>query len=146
MFQEIIDIAIDIAGKIPLVFILHPSTKIQLKKEGYYHKLEQDRNIVLIPRQNFLEFIQLTEMSEFFIIDSGGNQEEMSYTGKPTLILRKATERIEGLGKNIVLSKYDHEVINEFVKNYKEYNRNEITLSSPSKYIFEEVKKLRNTL
>ena len=32
------------------------------------------------------------------ITDGGSNQEELSYLGKPTLLMRRATERQEGLG------------------------------------------------
>ena len=41
------------------------------------------------------------------ITDGGSNQEELSYLDKPTLLMRQATERQEGVGRNVTLSGYD---------------------------------------
>ncbi len=129
--------------KIDLVFILHPSTKIQLDKEGLYDILKNNKKIHFIERLDFIDFLALTELSEFLMIDSGGTQEEMSYTGKPTVVLRKVTERPEGLGSNIVLSKMDTQIIADFLNDYKKYSAQKLRLSSPpSKIIYEELIKL----
>jgi len=51
----------------------------------------------------------------FVVTDGGSNQEECAYLGKPTLLLRKATERKEGLEEHCVLSRYDPAVIDSFI-------------------------------
>jgi len=38
--------------------------------------------------------------------DGGGNQEELSYLGVPTVLMRSATERQEGLAATLLLSNY----------------------------------------
>ncbi len=38
---------------------------------------------------------------EYIATDGGSNQEESCYLGKPYLVLRKETERQEGLGENV---------------------------------------------
>ena len=136
VLTELISIIEETATTLPVAFILHPSTEIQLEKEGFYQSLHENKKIHFIPRLNFIEFIALTEMSEFLMVDSGGNQEEMSYTGKPTIILREATERSEGLGENIILSKLDRDIIKGFVANYTKYQRDPIKLASPSQGIY----------
>ncbi len=44
---------------------------------------------------SYLEFLKLLISSEFIITDSGGVQEEAAYLGKPLLIARDKTERID---------------------------------------------------
>lgn len=139
--QNIINILKDISRKFKLVFILHPSTKKQLIRRGYYNELVDNKNFQLIDRQDFLTFVVITKLAEFMITDGGSNQEEMSYIGKPTILFRKFTEHQVGLGKNILLSKLNRELINEFVDNYKSYQRSGVKLSvSPSQKIVNFIK------
>ncbi|MDZ7740336.1 MAG: hypothetical protein U5Q03_00890 [Bacteroidota bacterium] len=56
------------------------------------------------------------------VTDGGSNQEELSYTGKSHLNFKDDyTERMEGINKNAVLSKFDSHVIEDFIENYKNY-------------------------
>ena len=59
--------------------------------------------------------------AKFLVSDGGSNQEECFYLGKPVLLLRKATERNEGLGRNCVLSEYNDSIIDEFIDNTEKY-------------------------
>ena len=104
-----------------LIFVLHPSTREQLKKNGerLYKRLDKNKRIILKDRYPYFEFIKLLEKSEFVITDGGSNQEELSYLGKPTLLFRESTERIEGLNKNVVISNFNIEKIDKFLKNYE---------------------------
>ena len=92
---------------------------------------------------SFSKFINLINASEFVITDGGSNQEECFYLGKPCLLLRKTTERIEGIGKNVVVSNYDEKIVREFLKNYKKYKLKLITnKNSPSKIIVDALEKI----
>lgn len=120
--KVIIPILEEIAEKgFKLVFVLHPSTREVLKKDGgaLYNRLDKNKNILLNQRYPFFKFIKLLNDSEFVITDGGSNQEELSYLGKPTLLFREVTERIEGLDQNIVISNFDQEVVNNFLLNYR---------------------------
>jgi UDP-N-acetylglucosamine 2-epimerase (non-hydrolysing) len=79
----------------------------------------------MLPRLEYLAFVKAVRNSEFVITDGGGNQEELSYLGKPTLLFRDETERKEGLGENVVLSKLDRATIDAFVDDYKSLARAE---------------------
>lgn len=105
-----------------LVFILHPPTREVLKKNHMklYKRLQNNKKILLKERYSYFEFIKLLNGSEFVITDGGSNQEELSYLGKPALLFREVTERIEGLGENVVISSFDTETVMEFLKKYKE--------------------------
>jgi UDP-N-acetylglucosamine 2-epimerase (non-hydrolysing) len=73
------------------------------------------------PRLDFVDWVNLCNRAEFVVTDGGSNQEELSYLGIPTLLLREETERLEGLGENVVLSKLNREIIELFIENYNEY-------------------------
>lgn len=130
-----------IALKHKLLFILHPPTKKQLLKFDLYDRLNCNLNIVCRNRFSHSGFLKILYQSDFVITDGGSLQEETSYLGKPCLLFREATERMEGVGENVILSKFDENVINNFVKNYKEFERNSVELtSSPSDIITEHLR------
>jgi UDP-N-acetylglucosamine 2-epimerase (non-hydrolysing) len=52
--------------------------------------------------------------------DGGSNQEEAAMLGLPTLLLRRATERGDGIGGNVVLSGLDAALIRRFVEEHRE--------------------------
>ncbi|MGE5327859.1 MAG: UDP-N-acetyl glucosamine 2-epimerase [Thiobacillus sp.] len=122
-FAEIIDRIEGIADKFKIYWVQHPATKEQLNKlPKIANRLKTNKNIILLPRLEYLQFIKLVKHSEFVITDGGGNQEELFHLGKPTLLFRNETERQEGLGVTAVISKLEPAVINDFVKNYKKYS------------------------
>lgn len=78
-------------------------------------------NIIKIPKLSYVDFMKLMMNAEYIATDGCTNQEEAYYMGLPLLALRNRTERIEGLGKNVVISKGDGGIIKGFLKNYKKY-------------------------
>ena len=85
---------------------------------------------------DYFAFIGLLRNPEFLISDGGSNQEETSYLGLPCPLLRKKTERVEGLGENVVISDYDAQVIVDFGGSFVNHRRPERTLEeSPSELI-----------
>lgn len=92
--------------------------------------------VIVLPRFSYVDFIQLMSGAEYIATDGCTNQEEAYYMGLPLLALRHRTERIEGLEKNVVISKGNKKIINQFLNNYKKYKRNTITPQErPSKII-----------
>lgn len=126
-----------ITEKIHCVFVLHEPTKKVLRDMDLLKSLEDNKNITLLSRLSYIEFMHVLSASEYIITDGGSNQEESYFMGKPCLILRKKTERIEGLGKNVEISNLDVQIINRFISNYSSYRKRNITFKiSPSKIIF----------
>lgn len=135
-FEKSLDIIIEISRNIRVLFILHPPTKKQLTKLSLMAKLTAEKNIELRPRYDYFDFIKLIDSSEFVVSDGGSNQEECYYLGKPCLLLRETTERKEGLERNIILSKFDRSVINDFCNSYHKYQDTALKLNDlPSKTI-----------
>jgi UDP-N-acetylglucosamine 2-epimerase (non-hydrolysing) len=54
-------------------------------------------NIYLIDPQDYSSFVWLMNQAYLILTDSGGIQEEAPSLGKPVLVMRKTTERIEGI-------------------------------------------------
>ncbi len=106
-----------IAQNKKLLFILHKPTKEKLESFDLLSRLSQNPNIELRPRYSYFQFIKLVKKATFVATDGGSNQEECYYLGKPCLILRKATERPEGLNCNAYLSLHNKERIEYFLKN-----------------------------
>jgi len=104
------------ASRFPLAFVLHPATRKKLTQFGIMSRLEQNPSIRLLPRMGYADFVHLMRHSRFVITDGGGNQEELSYMKIPTLLMRKATERQEGLGETATLCNYDAAVLNQFLE------------------------------
>lgn len=128
--RQIIKTLIAISQKYPfkLVFVLHPATYSRLEKQRLLHDLEFNDNIILKNRMGYVDFINLMAASQFVITDGGSNQEELHYLGIPTYLMRKTTERQEGLNDNIILGEYSSEKLARFLANLSQYSR-------PRKYL-----------
>lgn len=96
-----------------LVFPVHLNPAV---REIVFPELEKLENAILIDPVEYLEFTALMAGSFFIMTDSGGIQEEAPALGKPTLVLRKTTERPEaieaGTAKLIGTNK---EVVSEYM-------------------------------
>jgi UDP-N-acetylglucosamine 2-epimerase (non-hydrolysing) len=135
-FRTIVNILLKIADHHKILFILHPPTKKQLHRFGLYERFNCKMNISLRPRYNHSDFIALLEKCEFVVTDGGSLQEETYYLGIPCLLLRKATERQEGIGKNVVLSNYDEQLVQDFCQSYRSYKYDPLRLNTkPSEII-----------
>jgi UDP-N-acetylglucosamine 2-epimerase len=62
-------------------------------------------NVILEQPLSYKPFVRLMDASRLLLTDSGGLQEEGPSLGKPVLIMRKVTERPEGVeaGVNLVV-------------------------------------------
>jgi len=109
--SNIIKILKTISHKIPLIFPLHPRTKIKIKQFGFTQyfnfskNLLNPRGITLVPPLGYLEFLNLMKHSAFCLTDSGGIQEETTVLKIPCLTMRDSTERpiTCELGSNIMV-------------------------------------------
>lgn len=84
-------------------FVLHPATRKRLTKTGMLERLEVHTGIILLPRLGYTDFLRLAAESACVLTDGGSNQEELAAIGVPTIVMRQATERSDGLGKNAII-------------------------------------------
>ena len=69
------------------------------------------------------EFVQMLAAAPFVITDGGSIQEECALLGVPTLLWRKHTERSDGVGANVVVSRYEPAVIEAFLEDPARHRR-----------------------
>lgn len=82
-----------VARHIQLVFPVHPRTRKQLEKFGYWTQLQGNSSVRLLDPLGYIEFMNLVVHARMAITDSGGIQEETTYLDIPCLTLRENTER-----------------------------------------------------
>lgn len=83
---------------IQIVFPVHPNPKV---KQVAYDELSNYRQILLIPPLEYNQFVCLLNKAYLVLTDSGGVQEEAPALGKPVLVLRRTTERPEGIEEGV---------------------------------------------
>ncbi|MFH1308574.1 MAG: UDP-N-acetylglucosamine 2-epimerase [Patescibacteria group bacterium] len=100
------------------IWPIHESTKMYLKK----YNLRVAKNIQIVPLTSYPEFIHLLANCKYLVVDGGSIQEESLIFKKPCLLLRKRTERPEGLetGINFLTKlnpKYSKQIIEQIEDN-----------------------------
>ncbi|MEA3431100.1 MAG: UDP-N-acetylglucosamine 2-epimerase (non-hydrolyzing) [candidate division WOR-3 bacterium] len=79
---------------VEIVYPLHPNPNIRLPVNDTLKSVER---ISIIDPPPYLEFINLMASSYLVLTDSGGLQEEAPSLNKPVLVMRRVTERTEGI-------------------------------------------------
>jgi UDP-N-acetylglucosamine 2-epimerase (non-hydrolysing) len=96
-FEEICDALLEISDSfketIQIVYPVHLNPNIM---KIAYEKLTRE-NIKLISPLDYPDLIWMMNRSNIILTDSGGIQEEAPSLGKPVLVLRDITERMEGV-------------------------------------------------
>jgi UDP-N-acetylglucosamine 2-epimerase len=138
----ITNLLIKLGLTIPVVFVQHPATIIQLRRFRQLSRLQNSSNIHIYSLLSHTQFIHTLKDAQFVITDGGSVQEESFYLGIPCLLMRMHTERKEGIGKNVLLSEFDSEKINYFLNHYSDFKiKPNLDSVSPSDEI---VKAIRN--
>jgi UDP-N-acetylglucosamine 2-epimerase (non-hydrolysing) len=136
LVRDLVDRVVAQSRSDPCVFILHHLTEAALAEQGHLDRLRATPGIRLVPRLPYVEFMKVLARATYVVTDGGSNQEECYYLGKPCLILRKVTERTEGLGENVLLSRLDPLAIEAFLAAPDAYRRAPVeSRISPSEII-----------
>lgn len=96
-FEDICDAILDIKQSHPEVQFIYPVHFNPNVREVVNRKLAGKKGIFLIEPLDYPRLIWLMEKSTIILTDSGGIQEEAPALGKPVLVMRDVTERIEGI-------------------------------------------------
>jgi UDP-N-acetylglucosamine 2-epimerase (non-hydrolysing) len=89
--KELITFLNEISVFAPVVFPIHPRTRIKLAENGLSDSF--GGKIILMDPAGYTDFLRLTTKAKLVITDSGGIQEETTYLGVPCITVRNNTER-----------------------------------------------------
>ncbi len=101
---RIVEALAALAGRVPVIFPLHPSTRQRLMPMGDAHRLLA-AGVLCGPPLGYLDFLSLQAGAGAVVTDSGTVQEEASALGVRCVTLRSSTERTVTLtsGTNTLL-------------------------------------------
>jgi len=98
---------------------MHDNTKLLLSKFELLDKIH--KNIKVVKPMNYIEFIYHLANADFLLTDGGSIQEESLVFKKPCVILRKYTERQEGLSTGInFLTKLNVDYAKKIIRDIEE--------------------------
>jgi UDP-N-acetylglucosamine 2-epimerase (non-hydrolysing) len=83
----------EVAETLPLVWLMHPRTRKNLKSFDLWTHLRRRANLLVLEPVGYLEMLKLQMDARIMLTDSGGLQEESCVLGTPCLTLRWNTER-----------------------------------------------------
>lgn len=92
--QGLAELARKYAGDIELVYPVHRNPNVRAVVGKH---LADIPNVRLLDPLDYLPLVQLMKRAHLVLTDSGGLQEEAPSLGKPVLVMRKVTERQEGV-------------------------------------------------
>jgi UDP-N-acetylglucosamine 2-epimerase len=132
-----VDLLLRLAAERPVRFVVHGPTREVLAKRGALERLRL-AGVDLRPLAPHGEFVRWLQAAPFVITDGGSIQEECALLGVPTLLWRSRSERPDGIGDNVVLSRFDNVVIDRFLAGADGLRRAPADLSCrPSEQILE---------
>jgi UDP-N-acetylglucosamine 2-epimerase (non-hydrolysing)/UDP-GlcNAc3NAcA epimerase len=80
---------------VPIIFPLHPRTRMRLRDAGLLEQLAEIDGVVLSEPLGYVEFSGLLHHARAVVTDSGGVQKEAYLAGVPCVTLRVSTEWVE---------------------------------------------------
>ena len=116
VLQETVKELVKLSQGIRLHVLLDSLTLAALERHGLIGHLTLQHNVQLLEKMPHADFLSEVRHAAFVITDSGGLQEECAYLGVPCLVHRRTTERDDGIGKNVVLSRWGQDAIVNFSK------------------------------
>ena len=91
--ERIMDTIRAVGAEVPVVFPIHPRTRVGLTDTPLERALEEDPGILVCEPLGYLDFLCLLDRASLVLTDSGGIQEETTVLGVPCVTLRESTER-----------------------------------------------------
>jgi len=116
-FQQICLALRDIAGShdIDVIFPVHLNPEVRVPVHQLLGNIE---NIHLLEPVDYPMLVWLAQHSYLILTDSGGIQEEAAFLGKPVLVMREVTERIESLdlGVSVLVGTSQKNIVAEVLR------------------------------
>ena len=91
--QQLVELLLAVPS--PVVFPLHPRTRIRLESSGLLARVERAEHLILTPPLGYVQLTALVCNAAAVLTDSGGLQKEAYIAGVPCVTLRPSTEWTE---------------------------------------------------
>lgn len=120
--EALVALACTQAARQPVLFVLHGPTVELFRKRGLDRRLHEAgvATVELLPHAAFTRALAA---APWVITDGGSVQEECAEIGVPTLLWRLHTERADGVGRNVVIGRYDPATVDAFLADPAVYRR-----------------------
>lgn len=127
-FRNICEALITLAQQNPSVSFIYPVHLNPNVRGVVFSLLNKVTNVHLINPVSYDDMVFLMMRSYFILTDSGGIQEEAPSLGKPVLVMRTTTERMEAVkaGCSILVGTAKHKIVRaatQLLKNKKLYKQ-----------------------
>ena len=133
------DIVIRASRRLKVVWPMHQVFRARAAKAGVLERIAA-ADIETCDILGYSDFARLLDGAEFVIADGGSIQEESWFLDKPCLLLRRNTERREGLDENVLLSGWRDEDIDAFLADPSRWRRRtRPSEQSPSRLVVDEL-------
>ena len=119
--EALIEVVESLAPHSRVCWVLHGPTDRALAGEARRRLVAL--GVELVPLMAHRDFLVLLAAAPFVITDGGSIQEECALLGVPTLVWRDRTDRPDGLGENVVLSRYDPTTVSDFLRDPQSHRR-----------------------
>lgn len=92
-FKPIFKILQKLSERLPVVFPVHPRTKVKIGEFKMTDGATDDHRLILMEPLDYFDFLNLEKNARLVLTDSGGVQEETTFFGVPCITIRENTER-----------------------------------------------------
>lgn len=113
LLENICDAILEILEKEKHVKIIYPVHLNPNVRNIVFKKLKSTDRLLLSDPIEYKEFVHYLKNADIILTDSGGIQEECTYLGKPTLVIRENTERKESVGVSKIIGTDKERIIKE---------------------------------
>ena len=121
----------------PVCFLVDLPTRPVLERRGWLSRLRRV-GVEILEIMPYPQFLNLLARAKYVATDGGSIQEECAVLGVPCMVLRRCSERADGLGENIVLERSVS--IHDFLKDVEFYRKKTAWPNvSPSSKIVDEL-------
>lgn len=120
-FTAILRALAERSSDLPLVMVAGQAERERIRELGLAD-LFGDR-FRLIDKRPYARFLPVLMRASFVVTDSGGLQEECAVLGVPCAVHRERTERYQGIGENVVLTRMDLGTLADFLAHWRDYRR-----------------------
>ena len=133
--RDLLSAVLAIAERWPTRFVVHPPTAPVLERHGIADRL-REAGVDLVGLQSHDRFAAMLRDAPLVLTDGGSIQEECALLGVPTVLWRGRTERLDGLGENVVLAGHDPAVVRRVADDVDRFRRPPTSVEvSPSRTI-----------